>query len=548
MSTLTIRKKSLKTWLHIDSGLGSFIISKFYFNADNLFFQIVEQGNSKRLRYNISDITLFDDVNGGGAETFTTITELSLRLEALNYPAFFRDGESPLPSLNDLTNVNVSGVTDGQILAYDVATNKWVNVNASSLGDVALVDLTDVTIATPTNGQVLTYNSVSGKWENQVVNVPSLQQVGNVGSVFTKTVGDFTYTFELYESGSFASIIQNTTTGIGSIIGHNEQQITIQSNSTARLSNINFDNDVQDGLWLETYGGTSAIAINRLVIPFQDVGFFGQCLFYLPNNKTGGIYTIALQALVQTSDFTAQNNTPYSTNGTITVTDPTPENNKGYIVHVIGGTTTIGGVAYTVGALVYRFYNGTAWISTNMAGGGASWGSITGTLSSQTDLNNALNSRVIKSIADNVTSSAVTGTNLETLVKTYSIAGGLFTTDDAFKLLINIEKTGVAGTSVIRFYVNETNNFATARLLATSQTANANIRDHFLSRQRAVFKGNNIKTVAQATSFIQDISAGNNAIRSLIALNPANAFFGFVSIQNTAVADSVVVDSVNLTN
>ena len=70
---------------------------------------------------------------------------------------------------------------------------------------------------------------------------------------------------------------------------------------------------------------------------------------------------------IQTSSFTAVNLVAYSTNGTLTVTDPTPETNKGYIVHVIGGTTTIDGVAYTGGALVYRFYNGTVWNSIEYA-------------------------------------------------------------------------------------------------------------------------------------------------------------------------------------
>ena len=93
MSTLIIRKRSLKTWVHTDSILGDFIISKFYFNADNVSFQIVEQGQSRRVIYNINDITLYNTIDGGGAETFTTITQLSLRLEQLNYPAFQLDGQ-----------------------------------------------------------------------------------------------------------------------------------------------------------------------------------------------------------------------------------------------------------------------------------------------------------------------------------------------------------------------------------------------------------------------------------------------------------------------
>lgn len=70
-------------------------------------------------------------------------------------------------------------------------------------------------------------------------------------------------------------------------------------------------------------------------------------------------------ATFKTANFTAVNSVEYATNGTITVTDPTPVTNKGYIVHVISGTTTIGGVGYISGALVYRFYNGTSWISKN---------------------------------------------------------------------------------------------------------------------------------------------------------------------------------------
>ena len=105
-------------------------------------------------------------------------------------------------------------------------------------------------------------------------------------------------------------------------------------------------------------------------------------------------YLSDIAPIIKTSSFTAENDQSYSNNGTITVTDPTPVANKGYIVHVVAGTTTINSIAYTAGALIYRFYNGSSWISTDMnAGGSAVWGSITGTLSSQTDLNSALSGK-----------------------------------------------------------------------------------------------------------------------------------------------------------
>jgi hypothetical protein len=111
MSTLVIRKKSLKTWLHTDSILGDFIISKFYFSTDNVSFQIVEQGQSKRVIYDITDITLYALPSGGTAETFTTITQLSLRLEELNYPAFQYDGQiTSIANLIDAgTGVTITG-------------------------------------------------------------------------------------------------------------------------------------------------------------------------------------------------------------------------------------------------------------------------------------------------------------------------------------------------------------------------------------------------------------------------------------------------------
>jgi hypothetical protein len=75
------------------------------------------------------------------------------------------------------------------------------------------------------------------------------------------------------------------------------------------------------------------------------------------------------RSIAKTTSFTAANSGIYNTNGTITVTDSVPETNQGYIVYVIGGTTTIGGVGYTTGALVYRFFNGTAWTSKNYVSG-----------------------------------------------------------------------------------------------------------------------------------------------------------------------------------
>ncbi len=162
MSTLIIRKKSLKTWLHIDSILGQFIISKFYFNADGLNFQIVEQGQSKRVIYTVSDITLYDDTTGGGAETFSTITALSLRLEQLNYPAFQYDGQIvSIANLIDAgTNITITG--DG------TEASPYV-ISASGGGGGGSVDSVTGTLVDNTDPA------------NPVIDIPTLQQTATVG-------------------------------------------------------------------------------------------------------------------------------------------------------------------------------------------------------------------------------------------------------------------------------------------------------------------------------------------------------------------------------
>ena len=73
-------------------------------------------------------------------------------------------------------------------------------------------------------------------------------------------------------------------------------------------------------------------------------------------------------AINASSSFTAVNSRYYTTYGgtPITVTDPAGVSGKGYIVYVVSGLTTIGGVEYAASDLIYRYYNGTIWTSINM--------------------------------------------------------------------------------------------------------------------------------------------------------------------------------------
>jgi len=66
-------------------------------------------------------------------------------------------------SLAGLTDVDIAGLINGQILQYNSTTSKWENVDRT---DIFLSQLGDVTIVAPSNGQVLVYNSSTSKWEN----------------------------------------------------------------------------------------------------------------------------------------------------------------------------------------------------------------------------------------------------------------------------------------------------------------------------------------------------------------------------------------------
>lgn len=74
-------------------------------------------------------------------------------------------GGSGSSTLSGLTDVNVSSVTNGQVLKYDNTSQKWVN-SAESVGVSTLSELTDTTITTPSDGQVLKYDSTAQKWIN----------------------------------------------------------------------------------------------------------------------------------------------------------------------------------------------------------------------------------------------------------------------------------------------------------------------------------------------------------------------------------------------
>ena len=68
---------------------------------------------------------------------------------------------------------------------------------------------------------------------------------------------------------------------------------------------------------------------------------------------------------VKSASFTASNDTQYTAVATLTVTDPSPVEGKGFEVFLRNGTATIGGTAYTrSGTTIRRLYHSGAWTNT----------------------------------------------------------------------------------------------------------------------------------------------------------------------------------------
>lgn len=76
---------------------------------------------------------------------------------------------TPVLSLDDIQDVNITNPDNGDILMYD--GNEWVNTA------LALGDITDVSYPTaPANGDVLTYDSNSNEWVNSPIPTPTVPE------------------------------------------------------------------------------------------------------------------------------------------------------------------------------------------------------------------------------------------------------------------------------------------------------------------------------------------------------------------------------------
>jgi hypothetical protein len=185
--------------------------------------------------------------------------------------------------------------------------------------------------------------------------------------------------------------------------------------------------------------------------------------------------------------------------------------------------------------------------------GAVAWGGITGTLSSQTDLQTALNSKQaalvsgtnIKTVNGNSllgsgdittnprTLASVNGSNLTGTANQISasvlIPAGTISTNNTIYIKGLLTKTAGSTTSTPRLYINTTNSLTGATLLAAGILMNTTV--YFQRFERNIFfDGTNLNGYNSA------ISTGNDYASSAITLtafNPANAYYLIFAVQNS---------------
>lgn len=92
-------------------------------------------------------------------------------------------------TIGDLADIDLSGISDGDIIIWDDATDTWIVGPQTGGGSIALDDLTDVSITSATASDRLVYNG--SVWVNSsAMWVPVMVEDGATGLWYVAVTGD----------------------------------------------------------------------------------------------------------------------------------------------------------------------------------------------------------------------------------------------------------------------------------------------------------------------------------------------------------------------
>lgn len=130
---LEIRKISSRAWKHTVDSEGITLSKAVCDIKGNDFILSRINGQKPIDTFNVTQITLIDDTTSTTYPAFATGDALAIQLDALNYVGFYREGDV-LANLNDISDVNITAPSNGQVLKYNDSTQLWENQDESGGG------------------------------------------------------------------------------------------------------------------------------------------------------------------------------------------------------------------------------------------------------------------------------------------------------------------------------------------------------------------------------------------------------------------------------
>ena len=168
-----------------DAGLG-FFVNKEIVLSNDLF--INGKIKADLIPFQFEDVLqgFFDGTDFYEEDTFDTLIEAAegkLYIDLASNDLYRFDGveyiivKEAIGLLEEITNVDATGLADGRFLQYNATDSKWEIVELPTINE--LNDVGDVDITTPTSRQALMYNSTSEKWENKTLTTSDIDYALN---------------------------------------------------------------------------------------------------------------------------------------------------------------------------------------------------------------------------------------------------------------------------------------------------------------------------------------------------------------------------------
>lgn len=172
----------------MDTAEKNYLLENFQ-EAENTSSQAIYLG-ALIVKGNTTDLTVAADAKILAGGIFRSLSATNL------------GGVAADAGLNDLNDVTITSLQNGQVIQYNNTTGQWENATISISS--TLSGLTDVTISNVANDQVLKYNSSTGNWENATdaggialtdLSVGSPASASGSGAIaYNNSNGVFTYT------------------------------------------------------------------------------------------------------------------------------------------------------------------------------------------------------------------------------------------------------------------------------------------------------------------------------------------------------------------